>query len=79
MALGAPEETGAELALLTTGVPPTPTADAAVDASPTSPLADTFSGSKLAELLDTERATALLAMHAAEAAAHEAAVAAAAE
>ncbi len=76
MALGAPADTGAELALLTAGVPALPAplaADAgaaeAVIAAVGLGLAAAFSAAELRELLDMERATALLAMHHEEAAA----------
>ncbi len=76
MALGAPEDTGAELALVAAGVPPPPVtatdgdgAAAGTAAERRQALTAAFSAVELRVLLEAERATALLAMHHAEAAA----------
>lgn len=67
IALGGPADAGAELALLAAGVPAAGTA-AASGRHPG--LSAAFSEAELQQLLDWERAAALLAMHRAEAAAH---------
>lgn len=73
IALGGPAEAGAELALLVAGVPRQQAGDAA-GFSVQPGLAAAFSEAELRQLLDWERAAALLAMHRTEAAARAAAV-----
>lgn len=71
VALGGPADAGAELALLAAGAPVSPQQGAAAArvAEPGPGLAAAFSAAELRQLLDWERAAALLAMHQAEAAA----------
>jgi hypothetical protein len=80
IALGGPAEAGAELALLVAGVPRqqagtgSPGAGDGADFRGRPGLAAAFSEAELRQLLDWERAAALLAMHRAEAAARAEAV-----
>jgi hypothetical protein len=73
IALGGPADAGAELALLVAGVPRQQAGDTA-GFSGQPGLATAFSEAELRQLLDWERAAALLAMHRAEAAARAEAV-----
>ena len=73
IALGGPADAGAELALLVAGVPRQQAGDATGFGGQPG-LAAAFSEAELRQLLDWERAAALLAMHRAEAAARAEAI-----